>query len=516
MKIAIRTIAQHWFVILQSAIVFVSLVLLWVVSDTPWQPVAWLRIDALSAFFMLVTGVGVALAITKHRITLLRSYRVWLPLICLVLGYATTFLPALVGAYVLLALFTVANHPLPVQSNPPSFRSVITLFSQMLLRVPMVLAVVFLCLGYGLLMVRGPLQYDDRFAGAAMDSLVFWFVLLAAVVPQSRLVSTRSDGYLSVLWRIAWLYPLVRLYSLGPWNTGWSFATLLLGGAAALWLSLSALMHAREEVRLHHVALSYAALALAGFGLSTNVGIAAGCYGLLTYVLLASLQHSDTDSEHATQAPSETSLTFWSIAPWALSGAIPFTAPFVAAWLLVGATVAGGVGIAAGVVWLVILLNALSMGLYMASRPVPQWRVPAVVSLVMGVGAPLVVLGAIDPVIKQLQAGLTVYGDVNIWPWIGLATRDSGSTPVTAFPTIATAVFMLILSALVYLLMRLRESFQPIPVTSQSPDLAETPQHTTDGSPLQLDAMTAFLREEVAWLRALLGRLDRKSRVDDD
>ncbi|MEM8531261.1 MAG: hypothetical protein AAGF95_10490 [Chloroflexota bacterium] len=516
MKKAIRTVSQYWFVILQSLLVLVVLVLLWSVGDDPWQPVAWLRLDALSAFFMLVTGVGVALAITKQNIATLRLYRIWLPLICLLSGYITTLLPVMVGAYVLLALFTLANDKLSVQLKPLSFQLVATLLSQMLRRVPMVLAAVFLCVGYGLLMVRGPLQYDDRFAGAAMDSLIFWFVLLAAVVPQSRLVSPQSDGYLSVLWRIAWLYPLVRLYSLGPWNTGWSFATLLLGSAAALWLSLSALTDSRKEARLHHVALSYAALALAGFGLSTNAGIAAGCYGLLTYVLLASLQQSDTDSEQATQTPSETPATFWSLAPWALSGAIPFTAPFVAAWLLVGATVAGGVGIAAGVAWLVILLNALSMGLYMAACPVPQWRMPAVVSLVMGVGAPLVVLGAIDPVIKQLQAGLTVYGDVNIWPWIGLATRDSGSTPVTAFPTIATAIFMLILSALVYLLMRLRESFQPIPVTSQSPDLAETPQHTTDGSPLRLDAMTAFLREEVAWLRALLGRLDRKSRVDDD
>ena len=512
MKTTIRAFSQHWFVILQSTMILVLLVLLWSVSDAPWQPVSWLRLDALNVFFMMVTGVGVALATTKQNVVILRSYHIWLPIVCLILIYSTTFLPAIVGAYVVLALFTLANNKPSLRLTPLSFQSVITLFSQMLLRVPMVLASVFLCIGYGLLIARGPLHYDDRFAGAAMDSLIFWFVLLAAVVPYSRLVPPQSGGHLSVLWRIVWLYPLVRLYNLGPWNTGWSFATLLLGGAAALWLSLSALTHSREEIRPHHVSLSYAALALAGFGLSTNAGIAAGCYGLLTYVLLASLQHSDTDSHEVVQTP----LTFWSLAPWALSGAIPFTAPFVAAWLLVGATVAGGVGIAAGVVWLVILLNALSMGLYMASRPVPQWRVPAVVSLVMGVGAPLVVLGAIDPVIKQLQAGLTVYGDVNIWPWIGLATRDSGSTPVTAFPTIATAAFMLILSALVYLLMRLRESFQPVAATPQSMDLAETPQYTTDGSPLQLDAMTAFLREEVAWLRALLGRLDRKSRVDDD
>ncbi|NOK64213.1 MAG: hypothetical protein GFH27_549323n48 [Chloroflexi bacterium AL-W] len=514
MKVAICKFSQHWFVSLQSAIVLVGLLLLWSVRDAPWQPVSLLRLDALSAFFIVVTVVGVALSITKQTVAILRSYRIWIPLVCLVLVYTTTLFPVIVVVYMLLALFTVTNDRLSVQVKTLSFRVLLTQLPQMLSRVPILLAAVFLCVGYGMLMARGPLQYDDRLAGAAMDSLVFWFVLLAAVVPQSRLVPPQSDGNLSILWRIAWLYPLVRLYSVGPWNTGWSFATLLVGAAAALWLSLSALTHPRGEHRLHYMALSYAALALAGFGLSTNAGIAAGCYGLLTYVLLASLQNNHTTSESTVQTSSESLSTLWSLAPWALSGAIPFTAPFVAAWLLVGAAVAGGAGLVAGVVWLVILLNALSMGLYMALRPVPQWRMPAVVSLMLGVGAPLVVLSAIDPVIKQLQGGLTVYGDVNIWPWIGLATRDSGSTPVTAFPTIATAAFMLLLSALVYLLLRLRESFQLLPVTS--PDLAETPQQITDGGTLRLDAMTAFLREEVAWLRALLGRLDRKSRVDDD
>ncbi len=91
-------------------------------------------------------------------------------------------------------------------------------------------------------------------------------------------------------------------------------------------------------------------------------------------------------------------------------------------------------------------------------RPSP---IAAGASVLLGVGAPLVVLALIQPVVEQLQGGLTPYGDVNIWPWIGLASIDSARAQVTTLPSIAVAALMLVLSALVYLIARLRDSWQP-------------------------------------------------------
>ncbi len=77
----------------------------------------------------------------------------------------------------------------------------------------------------------------------------------------------------------------MRLYSLGPWNSGWSLAALLLGGGAALWAALAAFTRPAERRGLTQ--MSVLAMALAGFALGSGAGIVAGCYALLAYLVLA-------------------------------------------------------------------------------------------------------------------------------------------------------------------------------------------------------------------------------------
>src|SRR6185369_7533199 len=127
-------------------------------------------------------------------------------------------------------------------------------------------------LGYGSLALRGALFYTDPTAGAALDSFVFWFVLLAAVIPliPFRSPDTRSTSVQALT--IAWGYPLVRLYSLGPWNLGWSFATLLLAGALAGWSAVSALTEPDQQPRIVRLTASYLGVALAAIGLGTSAG----------------------------------------------------------------------------------------------------------------------------------------------------------------------------------------------------------------------------------------------------
>jgi hypothetical protein len=312
--------------------------------------------------------------------------------------------------------------------------------------------------------------------------------------------------------RFAWLYPLARLYSLGPWNEGWSFATLLLGGGTALW-SAAALIHAGGERRGELALLSQLGLALAGFGLSTGAGLAAGCYAVLASLVLAAAQTTNdrtgtmyrapTTNDRTAEAPAQSAICNLqsAILPWLLTPALPFSAPFVAAWMLLGAGVAGGVALLGAAAWLVALLGAAAALLGGRCGASPRALVVAAgASAALGLLAPVVVLALIQPAIEQLQGGLSVHGDVNIWPWVGLAAVDSTRRGVTALPSIAVAALMLVLCALVYLAGRLRADLAP----------------PGDGQPAEMArprALLSALREQVPWLGA---RPRTEERAGDD
>jgi hypothetical protein len=217
--------------------------------------------------------------------------------------------------------------------------------------------------------------------------------------------------------------------------------------------------------------------------MSTSAGIAAGCYAMLVSLLFAYYPASSYTQEQAAQRSS--------ILVWLLSGAIPVSAPFVASWLLIGAAAAGGSIAVAGIAWLVALINALAVVLY-GGRGWPHKAlvVRSVASCGLGVAAPLVVLLIIEPVIQQLQGGLTPYGDIVLWPWIGVAVVNSARAQVGVQPAVAVAGLMLVLTAFVYLIARLRDSI----VESGSPELAES-----QAVP-RLSEVLAALRDDVPWL----------------
>jgi hypothetical protein len=543
-----------------------ALGLLWVVRHTPLSIAPAIAIDALGAFFALATFGGLTLATAARAPgTLHTPWRTYVAALALAAGYLTDLTPVIAAAYLPLALLDLAGlsrrgrHPLRSALGP--------------------LALLSLAVGYGALATRGALRYDDRAAGAALDSFVFWFVLLAAAIPllplgpetrdrrpetgdprpettattddrpttndqrpacktlslavvrrslrerqrrssfvvrrssypappgtpsayvvQRSAFSVQRSPFVLVL-RFAWLYPLARLYSLGPWNEGWSFAALLLGGGAALWSVAAALTHTGDERRSNLTVPSQLGLALAGFGLSTGAGLAAGCYGVLTYLVLAAAQtttdHRPPTTDRTPDAPTQPSTNHIvdapaqsAIVPWFLTPALPFSAPFVAAWMLLGAGVSGGVALLGAVAWLVALLGAAATLLGERRGDSPRAMVVAAgASAALGLLAPVVVLALIQPVIEQLQGGLSVHGDINIWPWVGLAAVDSTRRGVTALPSIAVAALMLVLSALVYLAGRLRADLAPS--GDDAPPEAPRPQ-----------ALLSALREQVPWLGA--------------
>ncbi|MEN9935613.1 MAG: hypothetical protein RLZZ387_2192 [Chloroflexota bacterium] len=444
-----------------------ALALLWAVREAPIAAPPLLAADALGAFFALAVFGG----LTLTAITLPEGERLgWRPLaaaMTLAAAFLTALTPVVIVCYAALALLTVPRVPGRCLPAPRD------------LLAP--LGAALLAVGYGILALRGAVRYDERAAGAALDSLVFWFVLLAAIAPLLPLGSSEPSTErpaLAIL-RIAWLYPLVRLYSLGPWNEGWTLATILLGSGAGLWAALAALRSARGGGDL----LVPACLAVAGFGLSTGAGLAAGCYGVLTYLVLAAASGAnERDTTAHGSRPTTRDLS------WLLTPAVPFGAPFVATWMLVGAGVAGGVSLTAAAAWLAALLAAAAHLVAPVPRPPRATPTAAAASLLLGVLAPLIVLVLVQPVIAQLQGGLSVYGDINVWPWVGLAAVDSARRGVTALPSVAAAALMLVLSALVYLGARLRQELAP----GDAPG--------DDGRAARPDGIAGALRAEVPWL----------------
>ena len=510
--------AKHWPALLAGGLALGALALLWRVRDTPLALGALVRFDALSAFFLLALFGGGALALTaRPHIFSLSWLRPAAAAGVLVLAFSTTLTLVIACAYIAFALLTLDRPALALpeeeqQATPPN--RVIRALRRTMPAAPNLLAAACLLLGGCALALRGAARYDQRTAGAALDSFAFWFVLLAAVIPLIPLSSAerrapsaeRQEPRITAQYfHFAWLYPLARLYSLGPWNSGWSFATLLLGGALALWCACSALVQPAIVARNARIQSIYLALALAGLGLSNSAGLAAACYAILTYLVLF-VGNNDwglARSEYEARSPSPAS----PLLPWLLSSALPLTAPFVAAWMLIGASVAGGVALLAGVVWLSALLHGLTVALWNGAAPVlarRQLRVAGAVSIVLGVGAPPIARLLILPVVAQLHGGLTPFGDLNIWPWVGVATSDSNHTQVTTLPSIAIALLMLVLAALVYVVARLRELRQ-----------AEPPAEQTEAM-LPASTLLSHLCDEVPWLGGLLGAHPRSQRHPGD
>jgi hypothetical protein len=308
---------QQWRALLAIVTALGALALLWAVRGAPIQPAPFVRIDALSAFFGFALLGGIALAALAWPDRPALGLRTPATVALLLIAWSTTLTPVIVSAYLLLALLgrrpTTDDRPTTNDQrqgknehrNRSSDQStnngkrwtvqgVWRTTRRGLWVAPSLVAAGALTVGYGALVARGVLQYDARTAGAALDSFVFWFALLAAAIPISILVQPKQTKNreprtenpatyhasplhpftpspvhpFTDIFRFAWLYPLARLYSLGPWNTGWAFATLLLGGGAALWAALAALMQPADQRIL--APRSFLALALAGLGLGSG------------------------------------------------------------------------------------------------------------------------------------------------------------------------------------------------------------------------------------------------------
>jgi hypothetical protein len=301
------------------------------------------------------------------------------------------------------------------------------------------------CVALGLALVGllgGEWRYGAPAAGRGLNSFTLLLVLAGALLAagvadlaQGR--APAADPFVA----LGALSCLLRLFSLGPWNLGWLFAALLVGGAAALWAAWAAAAAPAGEVA-PWLGLYLAGLVITGAGLASGAGVTLAGYALL---LGPALRLGLADAAPARPL-------------WLLSAAMPLSAPFVAAWMGVAAAVAGGVTAVAATIWAAALLAALPAAKLGAASPAgrPPARVlaAAALSAALGLGAPLVVEALLAPVAAQLQGGLTPFGEIELWPWAGLIAFDAARQPVATLPSVALAGLMVILSALCWVALR--------------------------------------------------------------
>jgi len=431
-----------------------ALALAWLSHDAPLEP-AWsaglLRADGLSALL----GACTALLGLAER----RGWRVACAALLLCGGYLATHLAALGAALVAAALVLAPRRRLGLAAAGAA------------------------ALGLALVALRaGAWRYPAPLAGLGLNSVSFALLLLGALLAAGAIDLPGGRGEepppVEPLLAAGCLYALLRLFALGPWNLGWLYAAMLLGAAAALAAAGRAAA-GRPGHAGGWLSRYYLALGVAGAGMASGAGVALAGFALLALAALrlALPAAQETDGaghpagEHGALPPASTTSDWHYQAPegramlpragwqlWLVAGVLPFTAPFTAAWAGVAGALAGGLSLLAAALWAAALLAALPIARAAESAGPTRgagllWG--AGLSMGVGVGAPAVAWLLVEPAVAQLQAGLSPFGELALWPWAGLIALSAARQPVATLPSLALAALMLVLGALGWAVARL-------------------------------------------------------------
>ncbi|GAB4153134.1 MAG: hypothetical protein Fur005_03970 [Roseiflexaceae bacterium] len=295
------------------------------------------------------------------------------------------------------------------------------------LRRPAVAVALLLCI------LCGGLLYATR--RAALGPLVLAPILLPLLAGSAgALFGLLADP--SNSWQQAWRrsapvllpLPLLIFFSQSPLDPA---LTLLIGVAGVVLLCRMLIWPPASLDLFARLRWSLIGIALIGFGLASSAGVLAGGYALLC---------------HAVGCAESNRLGGWQ--KWLLAGIIPGTGLFVAFWLAIGAAAAAGVPLLAGGLWLLALIWVLEVLATSAPAPPPRtldlsgWAI-----LVIGIGSPAFSFLLLQPLVDQVQAGLSPYGNLSIQPWIGIALLDSGSRAAVTAPLSALPLLLLVLLA---------------------------------------------------------------------
>ena len=182
---------MRWLAFVLAALAAGVAVLLWATRDAPLLS-PFFRIDGLGLFFVFVAIVGATRDVLVHG-RHWRTIMVFLAVSAFTLTARATPLIAL--GYIVLAAGAIPHSSMPVFAKPFDLKALGRVPGALIRAAPLPLAAACVAVGYGILALRGVINYDDRLAGAALDSLVFWFVLLGATLALGRPRRVQSSEF---------------------------------------------------------------------------------------------------------------------------------------------------------------------------------------------------------------------------------------------------------------------------------------------------------------------------------
>jgi hypothetical protein len=382
------------------------------------QPVDQLRLDPLA----IAAAAAIALGTAWPRSSLLGSLRFTVGVICM-LGALASAAPIVQLAF----LFAITG--VLVGSLGPRWYLALTL----------------LVIGQLLPLLSTPgglLPIAAGMAGVPAIGLATLIGIGIVPWPPRRPRDERWEFFL----RPIWLVPLMHTLQAGPWPTAWILLLLLTAGAgmaSAVAGTLSTIDRRQGSERLLTMLLLMAHV-------SITVGSAAGIVAALWVILAHSLLLRWTRG--ATHKP-----------PPIISFALIFPAP----WWAGGAAAGTGAFLLAGGLWLAGTVSALASILWqdMAAGTAPSrgraflgrlgWLAGVIGTIAIVLLMPALTGFAMLPVADQLDPGLTSFGLLDHWPWIGAAILDAAHRRVALLPVGVLAPLFAVLLAAVWLLSRL-------------------------------------------------------------
>ncbi len=406
-------------------------------------PIDVTDIDALSIFFAVLTVLAACLAwFDGAQSYPTRQVSQWLMFLLYVVQTVSVTV-ALLLAYATPHLFVVASLY--------SFAALIGAFQwwrrhswqHVLVRLLWALMpCVSLWVAYGAFWYEtGVSRYDMPAVHVGLTSFVFWFVFLAALFGSGTRLYCCSQFPILVV-GVAWLYPLMRLYSIGAWNAGWHEVTLWSGLAVALWSALFPALFRQGDVCTQesrwfvHV---FIVLALAMVGLGSMLSVAVACSMLLVALFLWF---------GLTISPNNRAL-------WFVSGAVPCSAPWMVLWMAMSAVLEQGYVGSVALLWTTGLFFAAGvLRRSVGKTPLPSLGI-ALGSVVLGMLLPMCIRYSIHAVFLPLDGALASTVSVRLWPWSSLHLFSSASAPyahIDSVLSVALAACMVLLSIAVWAL----------------------------------------------------------------
>lgn len=292
-----------------------------------------------------------------------------------------------------------------------------------------VMPCVSLWLAYGIFWHEtGVWRYDMPAVHIGLTSFVFWFVFLATLFGSGTRLYCYSQ-FPTLVMGIAWLYPFMRLYSIGAWNAGWHTVTIWSGLAVALWSALFPATFRHRDVCTREsrwFVQVFIALALAMVGLGSMLSVAGACCALLVALFVG--------------------LTNNNRASWFVSGVVPFSAPWMVFWMGMSAVLEQGYIVGVALIWATGVFFAAGVLQRSVGKITPSSLSIALGSIVVGALLPMCMKYSVHAVLSPLDGVLATSIRLRLWPWSSLFSASAPYTDIEVMLSVVLVACMVLFS----------------------------------------------------------------------